>query len=310
MSKVRILLTTYNGEKYLRQQLYSLSKQDYDDYEVIISDDGSTDSTSQIIREYVERYPKLFKCYYSGIRFGNPNDHFMHLLKKYWDCDYLMFCDQDDIWHSDKVSILVNAALILRESGEKLVLVHSGRNIIDGDGNIIIQDEQNRLKKYWTNQKINRLLVNGSFQGCALLFSREVAKIASEYAPSNMRGSYDAWIGLIAYSLGEVQFIPVATMDYRRHGDNASGYKSHNPFAIIIESLQNNLCRKGMILCAQSAKEYSVYLSDVLPDDVVFLASRLASTEKMGYFQRKYIYLRYGLLKYGFARCMGQILFG
>ena len=103
MAAIRILLAAYNGEAYLRQQLDSVLAQTCRDFQLIVSDDQSRDETPRILEEYAEKYPDMILYYRSGLRFGSAQGHFMHLLKTFSQSDYIMFCDQDDVWHPDKV---------------------------------------------------------------------------------------------------------------------------------------------------------------------------------------------------------------
>ena len=104
MSTVLILLAAYNGQKYIGEMVDSIICQDYTDWHLILSDDSSSDSTFSILEDYANKYPEKITHYKSGKKFGNAQDHFMHLLSLHNDAPYIMFCDQDDVWHKDKIS--------------------------------------------------------------------------------------------------------------------------------------------------------------------------------------------------------------
>ena len=99
---VAILMSTYNGERYLREQIDSLLNQTYKDWKLYIRDDKSTDGTVSIIEGYVRVYPD--QIVYKSDGFGNlgAGCSFMQLLSSI-DSDYYMFCDQDDVWMEDKI---------------------------------------------------------------------------------------------------------------------------------------------------------------------------------------------------------------
>ena len=103
---VEILLASYNGEAYIREQIDSILAQSDKRWHLTVSDDGSTDGTAKIIDEYVARYPERIVRYRSGIRFGNARDHFFHLMKM-CDAPYMFFCDQDDVWYPQKIQIMM-----------------------------------------------------------------------------------------------------------------------------------------------------------------------------------------------------------
>ena len=99
---VEILMTTYNGELFLREQFDSILAQTYRNWHLTVSDDGSTDGTDCIIEEYVHLYPdKILHVRYPE-RFGSPKEHFLQLCR---DCEapLIAFCDQDDVWFPDKL---------------------------------------------------------------------------------------------------------------------------------------------------------------------------------------------------------------
>ena len=130
-SIVYILLASYNGHAYIREQIESLLTQSYPFVKIVLSDDGSSDGTDKILDEYAEKHPDKVTHYRSGERFGCAQNHFMHLLGAFQDAPYIMFCDQDDVWHKDKVS---NTLQVMRqlENGEPVpVLVHTDLRVVD-----------------------------------------------------------------------------------------------------------------------------------------------------------------------------------
>ena len=109
---VEILLAAYNGERFLREQLDSLLAQTWEQWHLTVSDDGSTDGTPAILDEYAARYPGRIRRVRHEGRFGNARDHFFWLMKE-CGASYMMFCDQDDVWHLDKVEKTMRALLCL-----------------------------------------------------------------------------------------------------------------------------------------------------------------------------------------------------
>ena len=117
--KVCILLAAYNGAAYIRQQIDSILQQDYPNIQLVLSDDGSQDGTQEILAEYEAKYPGRVIWHQSGKRFGKAQTHFMHLLRTFHDADYIMFSDQDDVWHpdTDAAIALTTAELLLQSRG-------------------------------------------------------------------------------------------------------------------------------------------------------------------------------------------------
>ena len=105
MKKVQVLLSTYNGEKYLKEQIESILKQKEVDKKLIVRDDGSSDSTIKILEEISNKNKKII--FYKGKNIG-PARSFMELLKKSEEADYYSFADQDDIWEENKIISAIN----------------------------------------------------------------------------------------------------------------------------------------------------------------------------------------------------------
>ncbi len=101
---ITVLLAAWNGERYLKEQMESLLGQTNQEFTILISDDGSSDRTPQIISEYENRFPDRIKSLKNLKPSGSARDNFFRLLKSASD-EYLMFCDQDDIWLPDKVEV-------------------------------------------------------------------------------------------------------------------------------------------------------------------------------------------------------------
>ena len=129
-----ILLATYNGEKFLREQLDSLLQQTYSDWTLYIHDDGSTDSTKEIIKEYEQKYENITMLRYPSQKGAKNN--FMSLLERV-EANYYLFCDQDDVWRKDKVEKEMARMMVLeKDFPGKPVLVFSDLYVVDINLNI------------------------------------------------------------------------------------------------------------------------------------------------------------------------------
>lgn len=125
--KVIILLSTYNGEKYIEQQINSLLKQTYKNINIYVRDDGSKDGTLEILKKYEEK-GEIFLIQGKNIGFINS---FMELLKKVEKADYYSFCDQDDVWNEDKIERAVRA--LEKEDNDKILLYASNYEFYDSN---------------------------------------------------------------------------------------------------------------------------------------------------------------------------------
>lgn len=220
MAKTAILLATYNGEKYLREQLDSLYQQTCKDWTIYVHDDGSTDQTRIILKEYAEKYENFIFLDYPS-QHGAKNN-FLSLLQAV-NADYYFFCDQDDKWHNNKIE--KQLALIQRiESrySDKAVLVHSDLNIVDS--------ELNKTGTMWKQENIYPEFLTtfdeaGAFEfvtGCTMLFNRQ-AKDTILF-PADKAVMHDAWITLcVLRSGGIVESTNEPLVFYRQHSSNVLG---------------------------------------------------------------------------------------
>lgn len=210
--KTCILLSTFNGEKYLEEQLDSLKSQTFKDVFVLARDDGSSDSTKEIL---LRNESETFK-WYSGENVGAARS-FMLLNNDAPEADYYAYCDQDDYWFPEKLEAAVN---ILEKSNNKLKLYYS---------NVIIADKSlNTIKKsaYDPNSgSLKKMLLRNYVTGCTAVFSKGLMEALKSYSPGFIF-MHDWWSSLVCLSLGgEVLFDENAYILYRQHNENAIGYK-------------------------------------------------------------------------------------
>ena len=138
MSKIAILLATYNGARFIREQIDSIKDQTYKDWDLYVRDDGSTDNTVSIIQEYENMNPNIHLFEDEEKHIGAKNS-FMKLLSAI-DSDYYMFCDQDDIWLPTKIEHSVD---LLEKTEKKYpnkpIIVHTDVTVVDGNLNVLSQ---------------------------------------------------------------------------------------------------------------------------------------------------------------------------
>ncbi len=201
---ISVCIPTYNGEKFLKPQVDSVLLQLSQDDEIIVSDDGSSDNTIEILESYKDRRIKIFKNSRKGV-ISNIENALQNSIG-----EYIFLCDQDDVWVENKVSIIMKAIV---ESD----LVISDCYVTDQNLNIIYESfyKQNNSK----NNKWLALLKN-PYLGCCMAFKRKVLDAALPF-PAKIP-MHDIWIGNVAAFKFQVMFIPDKLIYYRRHGNNAS----------------------------------------------------------------------------------------
>jgi len=219
---IEILLGTYNGEKYLREQLKSLIEQDYPNIRILVGDDASTDSTPNILKSFQEKYPDKIQLVFFKNNYGIVKN-FSRLLELS-EAPYLMLADQDDLWFPDKVSKTWEKmqALEAKWGSEKPLLVHTDAEVVDNKLELIAASN-------WEHQglliqegaKLEKMLIQNCMQGCTMLFNRALCDLGT---PIPMEGFvHDYWLALVATSCGHTDYVPEATMFYRQHDSNRFG---------------------------------------------------------------------------------------
>ena len=203
---ISVCIPTYNGEKYIHAQLESILNQLSSEDEVIISDDSSTDNTIQIIKSFNDSRIKLLE----NNTFHSPIYNLENALKNA-NGDYIFLSDQDDIWKSDKVSVVMSYL-------HKSIMVIHDADIIDGDGNLLYSSfyTQNKTRK----SRVYNFIKNG-YLGCCIAFNRILLEKALPFPKS--LPMHDIWLGNVAaFKYKKVIFIPHKLISYRRHKDNIS----------------------------------------------------------------------------------------
>jgi glycosyltransferase involved in cell wall biosynthesis len=207
-SKVSVCMTTYNGEKFILDQVKSILQELKSDSELIICDDGSTDNTINILQELVKSDSRI-QIYINEVRLGVIKNFQICLSKS--KGDYIFLADQDDIWLPGKVDKMINA---LRRN-TKCVICNA--KIIDGYGRVV---EDSYFKISNGGSGFFKNFIKNSFLGCAMMITRDVLQKAIPF-PTTI-DSHDNWLGIVSELTGGTVFIPEQLILYRRHGSNAS----------------------------------------------------------------------------------------
>ena len=217
--KLIVLLSTYNGEKYLRQQLDSLIEQELKPAQILIRDDGSEDSTINILDEYSKQYD--FISYYQGENL-KPARSFWDLIKKTEKADYYALCDQDDFWFKDKLKRAVE--LLEKEDSSIPLLYCSKYTLTDKDLNPIDSDVSN----LYNFSDFPHALLYHTAPGCTFIFNEAARNRILEY---DVNKEYiiihDAIIHKVVTLFGKMILDKESHMYYRQHGDNEIGMNAN-----------------------------------------------------------------------------------
>lgn len=221
-NKVSVAMATYNGEKYIYEQVKTiLNNLDKND-ELIISDDSSTDRTLEIITKINDNRIKIIQGKGNGIK-----QNFANAIK-HATGDYIFLADQDDIWLENKIEKVLEYFY-----KSNAVLIQHDAIVIDENENILYNSFAEHRK---VKTGIIKNLIKNSYHGCCIAFKKEL-KNEILPIPDNIY-LHDAWIGLIAEQNGKTKFIDEKLIKYRRHLENASSFK-HLPLRKMIKNRIN-----------------------------------------------------------------------
>ena len=219
----QILLATYNGEKFLREQIDSVLAQQDVSLHILARDDGSTDNTLAILREYAQRLPGQFHLLEDGAGTGNAKWNFIKLTAAS-TASYVCFCDQDDIWLPNKVS---RSLALMRELEAKHttavpMLVFTDLVVIDEAGAAILPSfwQRDQIDPEAINQ-LNILIGHNVVTGCTAMLNRRCADLTLRMPDDSPM--HDRWAGLIVACMGNGAFLPDKLVRYRQHGGNVIG---------------------------------------------------------------------------------------
>lgn len=233
---VAVLMSTYNGEAFIRQQLDSIFTQEGVCVKLFVRDDGSSDNTVSILREYAKRYP--ITIIQDGENVG-PGESFMRLVYMHAedpDIEFYAFADQDDIWLEDKLS---NAVKSIFDYGYTTPVLYASNQYLFVNG----INEGYRHKERQNVDLISHMTKN-TISGCTFVFNKELARLIYNAGRPDQRiidyRLHDAWIMLIAIACGHVIYDEEARMLYRIHSGNTVGVKK--------VSLHEKMIRLNMLL--------------------------------------------------------------
>ena len=216
---VDILMATYNGERYLEEQIRSIQAQTFTGWHLLVSDDCSTDRTLEIIQHLATEDDRI-RLVSSGTRKGGAKENFFYLMSQS-TADYVFFCDQDDVWLPDKMALSLEHMLKNAIAGKPNCL-YTDLAIVDRRLNTMYES---RFAKAGVSGKDNfaSLLFENRLTGCTVLVDRALLRRAMKCFNLESVIMHDWWVGLIAVSQGRLIRFERATMLYRQHEANVVG---------------------------------------------------------------------------------------
>ena len=278
MENVVILLATFNGDKYLKQQLDSLFNQTNQNFRLVVHDDGSTDNTIEILQEYHDKYPERVEIIY-GNPCGGPKANFIYLLSEI-EADYYFLCDQDDVWLEDKVQKSLDALRELKEGGKEPTAIFTDMYVVDAEMNTLSDSFIRYIGRDPQNIAYTQILIDNPAAGTTMCFDRELRDLALSCDSIQWENvpMHDSWLLELAAVFGKVGCIDEPLVYYRQTGANTMGAQTET----IAEKVNRNLHdttegffakKKAFINEARLFAREVVRLKDIPEDKLVTLTN-------------------------------------
>lgn len=304
---VDILLATYNGGTFLPEQIESIFSQTFTNWRIIARDDGSTDETVQVLREYATRYPGRINVVVNPEKALRAKDNFARLME-YATAPYIMFCDQDDVWLPDKIEVSLKRIVELEKvfGQGKPLLLHTDLKVVNsklepiGDSFWKYQNLQPEHSKCWRN-----LLVQNTVTGCTTLFNRSLARLAHPIPPRAIM--HDWWLALVASLFGRVEYLNQQTVLYRQHSSNDTGAKAWGWPWIKSKLLSPDDVRSSLLRTQEQAAALVERYGQHLDATVSSTLATYGSLSELPPLARRSFIVRNRLWKTGWVRNLGLL---
>lgn len=257
MKKVAVLMSAYNGERYIKEQIDSLIQQKGVELQILVRDDGSKDGTLSILEEYERRYE--FFSFYQGENLG-PAKSFLDMVDHCDGADYYAFCDQDDIWDEDKLIAAVQMLEGLDENTPNLYFCN--QRITDADGKFLrLAHDSNPMQK----TKYSCLVENVA-NGCTMVFNESTAKLLRGRMPQELT-MHDGWVYMICSLMGQVCYDPVPHMSYRQHENNVVGAMAEKEVHYTASQVRERVSQKNRQPRYKNALYFYQYYGTLLGEE-------------------------------------------
>ena len=309
---VAICMATYNGDQYIAQQIDSILKQSYENWILFIRDDGSSDDTQNIIRQYACKYGnKIMHITDPCLSGGSAKKNFASILswvKQHYSFHYFMFADQDDVWLDFKVEKSMQLLMQNEVSSKIPLLVHTELKVVDQDLCVLSDSffEYRALNASVTD--LRHLLIQNNVTGCTMLWNKALNDLVD--IEDDAVAMHDWWIALTASTFGKIIFLNKPTILYRQHANNVVGATRVNSASFVIRRLLgNNHVRRTLKIAVDQASAFQKYYAAQLDGENSHILEVFSDLYAHNKFVRVATVCRESFLKQGWVQIIGELLF-
>jgi len=302
-------MASYNGEKYISKQIDSLLAQTFRDFRLYIHDDSSTDDTLQIIKKYAEKYPDKIFVKQNDENTGGSKYNNLNMMIEYKD-DYILLCDQDDIWLPDKIEkSFIKIKEMEKEYGSSTpVLVHTDLTVVNDDLDVISSSYEKMSHKDFEKTRLNYVAALNNAAGCTMIYNRALAELIFAVPASFVM--HDWWLTLTAVVYGKMAALKEPTVFYRQHEGNVKGAKKVLSPGYIFYVLTHLKTMSDLINDSYTQADSFVRLHhDKMTKENLELLTAYASIPTLSRLKRIWTVFKYKTFMHGAARKVMQILF-
>jgi len=302
-------MATYNGERFIREQIDSILDQTYQDFKLYICDDVSSDNTFAIISRYAESNPDKIIVSQLERNTGSAKFNFMKLMIEQKD-DYLMLCDQDDVWVQDKIEITLSKMKAMESifGIETPILVHTDLEVVDNNLKTISPSFREAMNADYTKTELRNQVIQNTLTGCTAMYNRALADLIT-IEPRYMV-MHDWWLILIASAFGKVGVVEEQTVLHRQHNKNEVGAKDVRTLRYKIDRvLKYKKVKEAINITYQQADSFLRTYFESLSADQRKLLTAYSDIPNHFKLVRIYRIFRLGTFKNGFSRRVAHIIF-
>jgi glycosyltransferase involved in cell wall biosynthesis len=273
--RVAVLLSTYNGEAFLAEQLATLLAQPHQNFLIVGRDDGSSDGTLRLLQNYAEASPEKFHIVEEEpVNYG-PSGSFSVL------CEYMLanksvlgfesilacFCDQDDVWLNNKLALQLEKYCQIQEDEDKPILIHCDLEVVDENLRRVAESLISYQGLEIERNQFPHVAVSNLVTGCTAFFNEALMRAALPVPKRAMM--HDWWFAMTATAFGELVFMPAPLVRYRQHSRNTIGAKQREDSAYSRRGLISRVFalehNEHLVDVARQAKEFSRHFGGKLP---------------------------------------------
>jgi len=297
--KIAVLLSTYNGEKFLAEQIDSLLAQSHKNFILIVRDDGSHDRTVSILESYaLDHSVQIRLLSHDGKNLGASGGFAFlvdYVIKNKESLgltsSYMMFCDQDDTWFPEKIEKLLAAMLAAEADNDSAlpIMVHSDLEVVSEQNTVIAKSLISYQGLEIKRNSFPNLVISNLVTGCTALINQSLAVKALPIPEDAIM--HDWWLALVATAFGKSVYLNIPLVHYRQHANNTIGAKEFTKVSVASMSLwRRTLARKPdehlMDVSIQAAEFNRRYGPELSGRERLFLGLCIGMGVKIGILQR------------------------